>query len=204
MIHLFTAVAQAAADTADTVANAMPALPKGLQGMPREVWEKLDADQAFVLLDRAVRPSGDIPAGVHGLIALLIPFAGIALSGFAIWLFVKLIGSRSARKHEEAMAMIEKGIYPPPAGTKAYGKERYLGRGILLAAVGLAFLLSFALVARGAEWLAVSGLLFLVPGLGSAVFYAVLAKKDKREPEHEVSKESARSPDAPEPDTESA
>ena len=180
MMQLFTAVAQAATDTVETVAATLPALPKDLASIPPEVWEKLSSGYVYSLLQKAMKSPWE------EVVDNLVPIFFFLLVGFAIWLFVKLRSKRNTEKHEENMAMIEKGIYEPLPEQKAiYRKERYLLAGIVLSMVGLAFLLSFAFALRE-EGMIIASFLFLFPGLGLLGFYRSLAKREEREERNNV------------------
>ena len=172
MVHLFTAVAQAATDTVATVKTALPALPKELGDIPPQVWEKLRPYEIRGLLEKAMtRP-------MVKFVDNLVPIFFLLVVGFAIWLFVKLRSKRNTEKHERTMAMIEKGIYePPPVPEPVYRKERYLLTGIILSSIGLAFLVTFTFFAKPEEEFFVVAFLFLFPGLGIIGFYRFLAKK---------------------------
>ena len=175
MVHLFTAVAQAATDTVATVKTALPALPKELGSIQPEVWEKLPSGYVYSLLTQATMSPWD------AVLDKVIPLFFFLVVGLAIWLFVKLRSKRNTERHEEAMAMIEKGIYePPPVQEPVYRKERYLLAGIILSGVGLAFLLYFTFFLRENEAF-IAAFLFLFPGLGLFGFYRVLAKREERE-----------------------
>ena len=108
--------------------------------------------------------------------------------GFVIWLSATRKRKRDEQRHEEVMAMVEKGIYEPlPEQESVYRKEGYvlagtilLLLGVVLSAAGLALLLYFfALAARSEFFLA--GLLCLFPGLSLMGSYPFLAKKAQRE-----------------------
>ncbi len=106
----------------------------------------------------------------------------LAVIGFVIWLSATRKSKQDALKHEEAMAMIEKGIYEPlPVQEPVYRKEYYLLAGIVLSMVGLAFLLCFAFLTKPDEGFIVAALLFLFPGLGIMGFSRSLAKREERE-----------------------
>ena len=177
MAHLLTAVAQAATDTVDTVKAALPALPKELEGIPPQVWEKLPSHYVFGPLERAMKSPWE------ELVGNLVPIVFFLVIGFVIWLSVTRKSKRDEQRHQEAMAMIEKGIYePPPVQEPVYRKERYLLAGIILSGLGLAFLLYFAVFLEVNEAL-IAAFLFLFPGLGLVGFYRLLEKKEQREEE---------------------
>lgn len=185
MVHLFTPVAQAATDTVETAKAALPALSNKLGSIPPEVWEKLSDWRIPGVLEQVMRSPWD--KFMDNLPAIFF----FLVTGFAIWLFVELRSKRNTEKHEENMAMIEKGNYaPPPVPKPVYRKEYYLLAGIILSGIGLAFLLSFAFVLRE-EGMVIASFLFLFPGLGLLGFYRVLSKKEEREERNNAPKENS-------------
>ena len=101
---------------------------------------------------------------------------------------------KDASRHEEAMAMIEKGIYvTPPMQEPLYRKERYLLAGIILGMIGLAFVLVFFMVPpHDREVPLFPGVVALFVGLGIIAFYGVLAKQEKQRRELEGTQNPAR------------
>ena len=179
MVHLFTAVAHAATDTVNASKVFVPALTKELAPL---VLEKLSPEEMYRLFVQALRPTQPMTKFIDNLPVLFF----LLVVGFAIWLFVKLRSKRNTERHEEVLAMIEKGIYePPPVQEPEYWKELYLFgitllvTGIILSATGLAFLLYTLTFGKSEFFLA--GLLCLLTGLSLMGSYRFLAKKAQRE-----------------------
>ena len=126
---------------------------------------------------------------ITGIVVLL-------LVGFAIWQSVVLKTRRDTHRHQETMTMIEKGVYqPPPVLEPVSPKERYLLVGIILCALGLAFLVYFVFFLKVPEAY-IAAFVFLFPGLGLIGYYPFLAKKEQRERELREAQERSLSPEA--------
>lgn len=117
--------------------------------------------------------------------------------GFAIWQSVVLKTRRDTHRHQETMTMIEKGVYqPPPVLEPVSPKERYLLVGIILSALGLAFLV-YCIFFLKVPQAYIAAFVFLFPGLGLIGYYPFLAKKEQRERKLREAQERARFSEMP-------
>ena len=98
-----------------------------------------------------------------------------------------IFSMREARqKHEEAMALIEKGLYDPALlaePERKYRKETFLLIGIIFLAIGIAIFIGLLIIGQ-IDGL-IGGLIPCFIGVGLIVFYAILRRIEKQKLERE-------------------
>jgi len=108
----------------------------------------------------------------------------IALFGFLatpIVLYSVFLIRKGRQRHEEAMALIEKGLYDPALlaePEKRYRKEMFLLAGIIFLAIGIA--ISIGLLIIGEIDGIIGGLIPCFIGVGLIIFYTILWRIEKR------------------------
>ncbi len=172
---MFTTLAHAAKDTVETLGTLQPHLKDALKDIPPGVLEKLTNEQLYDLLEQSMESK----------IAFTVPIVGIIATfgtmAFILYWVISAQRKQATEKHDEVIAMIEKGIYqPPPQVEPVYRKERYLLRGIVLSAIGLGLAVYYAFEPQQ-DWIASIGFPLLLVGAGFILFYRFLAKKEEKE-----------------------
>jgi hypothetical protein len=172
---MFPALAHAAKDTVEALGALEPHLKDALKDIPPGVLEKLTSEQLHDLLEQAME------SRIINYVPIVSTIAFFGTLALILYWVISARRKQANERHEEVLAMIDKGIYePPPQVEPVYRKERYLLRGIILGTVGLGLVVYYVFEPR-LDWVAGIGLPLLLVGAGFILFYRVLAKKEEKE-----------------------
>jgi hypothetical protein len=124
-----------------------------------------------------------------GLVALLIPLAGIFFPIFIIFIIFYFIFTTDYKKEklkrEERMKAIEKGVELPPEPTpRPLTPLDYLRKGMVALGVGIGLVIGGSLVAysqkdEGLLFITMAGLIVSLVGVAYIIYYKILNKSKK-------------------------
>ena len=116
---------------------------------------------------------------VDVIIELIMPFLGIGLAFFALYIIFYAIKSEKKQK----MAMIEKGMDPSLSGKKRETKRKpnHLKNGILLMGLALGILMGYLLTEVGnmIAWVAYPSMILIFGGVALIMNYYIERKSDQ-------------------------
>lgn len=118
------------------------------------------------------------PQDVDVIIELVMPFLGIGLAFFALYILYFAIRIENKQK----MAMIEKGMDPSLLGKKREDKKKpnQLKNGIFLIGLAFGILMGYLLVENGnmAAWVAYPSMILVFGGAALIITYLIERKKN--------------------------
>ena len=119
----------------------------------------------------------DTQTTITGIIAIITTMGLIAI---LIVLYFMMLIRKARQRHEEAMALIERGQYDPgllAEPEKRFRKETFLLAGIIFLAIGIAVLIGLWVMEQINGIIA--GLIPCFIGVGLLIFYAILGRIEK-------------------------
>lgn len=123
---------------------------------------------------------------------ILIPIGFFAMVAIIVWLHYKFSIKKRELINKERTALIEKGVYDFPKEYEVksgINLHKYSFWGFVISGLGIGLLTTSIIIPNYCGFsdkdvittLMTFGLIFLFPGLGMLMFYAIQSRKDKKE-----------------------